>query len=82
MPLYEYMASGEEGCRVCRGGFTLRRPVDRPPLERCPLCKSPVRKVISSFNTPKVAKPFSVSEAKSAGFTVLERRDRGTYEKL
>jgi hypothetical protein len=41
-----------------------------------------VRKVISSFNTPKVAKPFSVSEAKSAGFTVLERRDRGTYEKL
>lgn len=82
MPIYEYIASGEGGCRVCRAGFPLRRPVERPALEVCPLCKGPVRKVISTFSTPKVAKPFSVSEAKAAGFTILERRDKGTYEKL
>jgi len=56
--------------------------VDRAPLEKCPLCKHPVKKVISRVNTPKVAKPLSVSDAKSAGFTVLERRDQGVYEKL
>jgi hypothetical protein len=41
-----------------------------------------VRKVISKVNTPRIAKPLSVSDAKSAGFTVLERRDQGVYEKL
>ena len=34
------------------------------------------------MNTPRIAKPLSVSDAKSAGFTVLERRDQGVYEKL
>ncbi|WP_226895613.1 zinc ribbon domain-containing protein [Luteolibacter marinus] len=60
----------------------MRRPVDRPALEQCPLCRFPVRKVISKVNTPRIAKPLSVSDAKSAGFTVLERRDQGVYEKL
>ena len=35
-----------------------------------------------SINTPTITKPLSVSDAKSAGFTVLEKRDEGTYEKL
>lgn len=86
MPIYEYVSEHpddpERSCRICRRGFELRRPVDRAPLETCPLCRKPVRKVISKINTPKVAKPLSVSDAKSAGFTVLERRDQGVYEKL
>jgi hypothetical protein len=48
----------------------------------CLACRHPVKKVISKVNTPKVAKPLSVSDAKSAGFTILERRDKGVYEKL
>ncbi|MEM6916238.1 MAG: zinc ribbon domain-containing protein, partial [Verrucomicrobiota bacterium] len=61
----------------------VRRPVTRPPMETCPICKCPVKKLISQgVNSPKVAKPLSVSDAKSAGFTVLEKRDEGTYEKL
>ena len=67
---------------VCRRGFELRRPVDRAPLEKCLVCKHPVRKVISRINVPEVTKPLSVSDAKAAGFTVLERRDKGVYEKL
>lgn len=86
MPIYEYLSEQpddpERSCRVCRSGFELRRPIDRAPLEKCLLCRNPVRKVISKVNTPKVAKPLSVSDAKKAGFTVMEKRDQGVYEKL
>ena len=80
MPLYEYeLCDGQ--CVVCGGRFTLRRPLDAPPLTRCPACKKPVRKVISSFNTPTHLKPVSVSDAKKAGFTVLKRLGKGEYER-
>ncbi len=84
MPLYEYIAvEPENGCYRCSRGFELRRPVDRAPLELCPLCRTPVKKLVSrGINTPKITAPLSVSDAKSAGFTVLEKRDEGTYEKL
>ena len=83
MPIYEYIAvDPQKGCASCRKGFELRRPLDRPALEECPICKQPVKKVVSSVNTPSVSKPLSVSDAKSAGFTVMERRDKGVYEKL
>ncbi len=86
MPIYEYVSESPDepghSCRVCSRGFELRRPVDRPPLEVCPLCKNPVRKVISRINTPRILKPLSVSDAKKAGFTVMEKRDTGVYEKL
>lgn len=86
MPIYEYLSEDpedpERSCRVCRQGFEIRRPIDRAPLEKCPLCRNPVRKVISKVNTPKITKPLSVSDAKAAGFTVLQKRDQGTYEKL
>jgi len=86
MPIYEYVSEAsddpERSCGVCRRGFELRRPVDRPALEICLICKHPIKKVISKVNTPRVAKPLSVSDAKQAGFTVLEKRDQGVYEKL
>lgn len=85
MPLYDYISEHaddpERSCRVCSRGFELRRPIDRPALEVCPLCRHPVKKLISRVNTPKVAKPFSVTDAKKAGFTVLEKRDEGVYER-
>jgi len=83
MPIYEYIArDATVGCGVCRCGFELRRPVGRPELEVCPLCRASVRKVVSRVNAPRITKPLSVSAAKSAGFTVLEKRDKGVYEKL
>jgi putative FmdB family regulatory protein len=85
MPLYEYMSKSAgvtgESCRMCSKGFELRRPVDRAPLEVCPLCKHPVKKVISLVNTPTITKPMSTIDAKNAGFTVLEKRIDGNYEK-
>ncbi len=84
MPIYEYIAEDlDDACPSCRRGFEIRRPVTRPPLETCPVCKRPVKKKISSgVSSPEITKPLSVSDAKSAGFTVLEKRDEGTYEKL
>ncbi len=83
MPTYFYIAvKPEEGCIRCRKGFELRRPMTRPPLTECPLCKKPVEKIIQPVNTPRFTKPLSVSDARSAGFTILEKRSDGSYEKL
>ena len=84
MPIYEYVAADEEaGCPACRRGFEIRRPLSRPPLEICPVCKQAVKKLISKgITSPQITKPLSVTDAKKAGFTVLEKRDGGEYEKL
>jgi putative FmdB family regulatory protein len=81
MPIYEYeLVEGD--CTACPGRFEIRRPISRPELTQCPLCKKKVRKIISSVNTPQLTKPLSISDAKKAGFTVLEKKDKGTYERL
>ena len=83
MPIYHYIAENPElGCVRCRRGFDLRRPIERPALTHCPLCKKPVVKVIQPVHVPRLTKPMSVSDAKSAGFTILEKRCDGSYEKL
>jgi putative FmdB family regulatory protein len=77
MPLYEYELC-EGNCVVCGGHFTLRRPLDAAELTKCPACKKPVRKVFSTFNSPRKT---SVSDAKKAGFTVYKRLGKGEYER-
>ena len=80
MPIYEYeLCDGD--CKVCGGRFQLNRPVSRADLTQCPLCKKAVRKLISTFSTPKLTKPLSVSDAKNAGFTILKKTGKGEYEK-
>ncbi len=86
MPIYEYIAEHPEdpgrSCPMCRRGYELRRALDREPMTRCLYCKNPVRKKISSVNVPRLTAPLSVVDAKKAGFTVLEKREGGEYEKL
>ncbi len=77
MPLYEYELC-EGHCAACGGKFTLRRPLSARPLTKCPACKKPVRRVWSTFNSPKA---LSISDAKKAGFTVLKRVSKGEYER-
>ena len=67
---------------MCRKIFELMRPVDRAKLTACFYCKHPVRKVIGNVNSPKIHAPISIVDAKKAGFTVLQKRDSGTFEKL
>ena len=80
MPLYEYELC-EGDCKVCGGKFTLRRPLSAPPLEKCPACKKPVRKILSSFSSPHKLKPVSFSDAKKAGFQVYKKLGKGEYER-
>jgi putative FmdB family regulatory protein len=80
MPIYEYEVEGGE-CHLCGGCFELRRPADREPLTDCPVCRKPVHKLISRANSLKSSPASMVSDAKNAGFTVLQRRDKGVYEK-
>jgi len=49
---------------------------------RCPTCCQPIKKLISSVSKPNVAKGFSYSDAKNAGFQVLKKCDEGKYEKM
>ena len=80
MPIYEYeLCEGE--CKICHGKFSLNRPISRPPLVKCPLCRKPVRKIISSVSSPTKLKPLSITDAKAAGFTVLKRVGKGEYER-
>jgi putative FmdB family regulatory protein len=80
MPLYEYELC-EGDCKVCGGKFTLRRPLSAPALTKCPACKKPVRKVLSSFNSPVKLKPLSTSDAKKAGFQIYKKLGKGEYER-
>lgn len=80
MPIYVYELC-EGDCKVCGGCFEIRHAIKREPLTNCPLCKKAVRKVIASVNTPKLTKPLSVSEAKSAGFSVWKKTGKGEYER-
>ena len=77
MPLYEYELC-DGNCVVCGGKFTLSRPLSAVPLTKCPACKKPVRRVWSTFNSPRT---LSMSDAKKAGFTVLKRVSKGEYER-
>ena len=53
-----------------------------PPLAACPRCGQPVEtRIATKVNSPRMAKPSSVSDAKAAGFTVLKRISSGEYEK-
>lgn len=86
MPIYEYISENpedpERSCRMCRKGFEIMRPLDREELTKCFYCKHPIRKKISPVNVPSITTPVSVVDAKKAGFTVMERRDTGVFEKL
>jgi putative FmdB family regulatory protein len=82
MPIYCYeLCDGEEPCARCGNGFELHRPLSAPPLEKCPLCRKRVRKVITPFNTPTVMKPVSTTDAKNAGFAVYKKIGSGEYER-
>ncbi len=80
MPIYEYEpVSGD--CKICGGHLELNRPVTRPKLTHCPLCKKEVRQCVSSFKTLSGKASFSASRAKNAGFTIMKKVDHGVYEK-
>jgi len=79
MPLYRYeLLDGE--CKLCGGAFELRRPLERPDLTKCPVCKKPVRKCVGAFSSPKWSRPVGPAEAREHGFKVYKKIGSGEYE--
>jgi len=77
VPVYEY----EHLDGICEWGkiFEFKQSIHDDPLDACPNCKGPVRKIISKIN---VSTPKTNSELRDQGFTKLVRRDNGVYENV
>lgn len=77
MPVYEYEHIG----KACGLGsrFEVTRPMAAAPLQKCPDCGRPVRKLISLVG---ISTPKTNSELRDMGFTKLVRRDDGVYENV
>ena len=77
MPVYEY----EHIEKACELGnrFEVTRSMAEEPLQKCPGCGRPVRKLISLVG---ISTPKTNSELRDMGFTKLVRRDDGVYENV
>ena len=81
MPIYEFVArEPETGCPHCAHGFEQTRRMSDPPLEKCPHCGAPVRKVYSAPALPEGKSGFD-ARAKCGGFQKLQLVGKGEYEK-
>ena len=81
MPLHAY-APVTSPCRLCGEGFEHRAETGARELTACPTCGQPVHRVAAQpVNSPKLSAPLSVSRARQAGFTVLQRTSDGEFEK-
>lgn len=61
MPIYEYKATGD-GCDHCRWRFEVLQKVGECPLDRCPMCNGPIRRVPSRFRACVVETPAEATE--------------------
>jgi hypothetical protein len=77
MPIYEY----EHLETPCALGavFDFRQSINEEPIERCPRCAGPVRKIVSRIN---ISCPKTNGELRDLGFTKLVKRDDGVYENV
>lgn len=83
MPFYTYQANTEEkSCEKCHDGFDVLQRLNADPLERCPECESPVKKVISAPNVVSGKAHLTTDKtAEKKGFTKYKRAGKGVYEK-
>ena len=62
MPIYEYESADQgEACEKCRVRFEWLQGISEPPLQRCPSCGKPVRKLISWCRAAVVETPAEYS---------------------
>ena len=78
MPIYEYKHLGD-GCGMRGDVFEIYQGIKDAPLEVCPDCGRPVKRMISLAN---VNTPVTDSKYKEMGFTKLVRKDKGIYENV
>ncbi|MBW2123224.1 MAG: zinc ribbon domain-containing protein [Deltaproteobacteria bacterium] len=75
MPIYEYrVADGHRGCRRCRKGIEVIKPIHDEPLRFCPFCSSPVERVFSPVSFRMVDRGPSTVETR-----IREYEKEGMY---
>jgi len=77
MPVYIYEHIEEPG-EDCELEFEIHQEFGSDHLEKCPICKRKVQRIIKSVNFS--IDRLSDSSLKEKGLTKLVRRDKGTYE--
>jgi putative FmdB family regulatory protein len=80
VPIYEYEPLDHD-CLMCDGRIEVLQGVNDSPLQYCPYCGLPVRRVISSASI-RIAKPVSAEQAAKRGMTTFRRLEKGRYEKV
>jgi len=88
MPFYEYAVdlkhaeTGESGCNHCRNRFTVLQKVSDTAIQHCPVCGSPVKRMISPPHVVSgKAHQLKESNIEKAGFTQYKKIGKGMYEK-
>lgn len=81
MPLHFY-APTSPPCKLCGEGFEHRSEPATAALTACPQCGQPVvLRPVQLVNSLKLSAAQTVSRAKHAGFTLLQRTNDGAFER-
>ncbi len=83
MPIYEYRASNiAQSCSHCESGFEVLAKISDAELSACPVCASPVVRVISKVSVVGGnAHLLKENHFASRGFTQYKKVGGGVYEK-
>lgn len=81
MPIYEYEPT-EHDCLMCPNRIEVLQGLDESPLEYCPGCGLPVKRVISRATFARHATKVDFEAAARRGFTTFRRSGAGTWEKV
>ena len=81
MPTYVYEPAGEDSCKHCRGRFEFVQAMRDAPLEACPKCGAPVRRVPVPPNIATGAAKADLSEKnlRRHGFKKLVNEGDGRF---
>jgi putative FmdB family regulatory protein len=81
LPIYVYQCTDAPGCAHCATGFEKLQKLAARPLERCPRCHAPVRRVISAAHIAGQAADLSEKNIERHGFTQYRKLEKGVYQK-
>ncbi len=81
MPIYEYHRTTEAHCPECEGGFEAMQKMADSPLEACPSCHAPAKRIISAVAVAVSSTNLSPGNLEKHGFTQYRKAGSGLYEK-
>lgn len=81
MPIYQYQCASDAHCEICQDGFELLEKISDVPLNMCPSCKAPMKRVISAPRINTLNANLSADNVGNKGFTQYRKIAKGQYEK-